>query len=164
MNSVSGALLALVLAVSCLAAAEKAPDFSLKDLNGKTVKLSDLKGKVVFLDFWASWCPPCQSSTPAVEKLHKKYADRNVAVLGINVENDPAAAKNYVQKAGMTYPVLLADNKTTRAYKIGGIPAFFVISPDGTIARKIVGYSSGLESQWNKEIDTLLGTSTKSPK
>ena len=83
-------------AMAAIRADGRAPDFSLTDTQGKTVTLSAMNGKVVFLDFWASWCPPCRMSIPKVQQLHDRMKESGVVVIGINVENNARAAANFV--------------------------------------------------------------------
>lgn len=132
-------------------------DFKLKDLDGKTVALSDFRGKVVFIDFFATWCPPCRQSIPAVESLYNKYKDNpNVVFLGINVGEDEQKVKDFVKESGITYKVLLGDKNVMASYKIRSIPSFFVIDARGNISNKHVGYMPGLEAQWDQDIKILL--------
>jgi peroxiredoxin len=104
----------ILIAASCVFAQEarKAPDFTLKDLDGDTVSLASQKGKVVFIDFWASWCPPCRESIPRVEALYQKLKNENVAFLGINLENDPRSTKKFAVTHDMQYTILIDDQKT----------------------------------------------------
>lgn len=154
-----GMLVAVAVFAGCAGAGDKAPNFSLKDLNGKTVTLAQLKGKVVFLDFWATWCPPCRKSIPAVESLYERYAkDPRVAVMGINVENNPDAVRAFAQKNGIKYTILSDDGAASRAYRVSGIPAFFVITPAGEMGKRFVGFSGDMQSQWIAEIERHLKT------
>jgi peroxiredoxin len=138
-------------------ALERAPEFTLKDLSGKTVSLSQQKGKVVFLDFWASWCPPCRRSIPEVEKLHEIMGSRgDVVVLGINIEGNPGKARTFAAEKGMKYPVLIGDEKTARNYRVNGIPAFFIINQEGQIVRSYSGHRPGMEAEWESVITGLL--------
>ena len=146
-----------VFAFTNIACAEQATSFELKDLSGKTVSLEDLKGKVVFVDFWATWCPPCRASIPAVEALYDKYKDDdNVCFVGINLSEDKETVSKFVKQQGISYLVLLSNNKVITDYKIRSIPAFFIIDRDGNIANRYLGYSSGLESRWEEDIKELL--------
>ncbi|MCX5781467.1 MAG: TlpA disulfide reductase family protein [Elusimicrobia bacterium] len=154
------AFLFLFLA-SNMFAAEFAPDFTLSDLNGNKVSLSSQKGNVVFLDFWATWCPPCRASIPEVEKTFEKYKGKNVVFYGINLENDANAVKNFVQKMGIKYTVLVDDNKVGREYGVQGIPAFYIIDQEGKIAERYVGFQNRMSKEWAKKIDDLLVTSSK---
>ena len=140
-----------------MACAEPATDFVLKDLSGKTVSLEELKGKVVFVDFWATWCPPCRASIPAVEALYEKYKDDdNVCFIGINLSEDKETVSKFVKREGINYLVLLSDKKVIADYKIRSIPSFFIIDKDGNVANRYLGYSSGLESKWEDDIKELL--------
>lgn len=150
-----------VFGICSLRAAERAPDFSLSTLDGKTISLASMRGKVVFLDFWASWCPPCRSSIPYVEKLSESYADKEVVFLGVNVEGDPEAAAAFTKKQGMHYPVLIGDAAVSKAYRVQGIPAFFIIGPKGTIEGKYVGFTPGTETEWAAKINALLPAAAK---
>ena len=142
----------------CFADNSPAPDFSLTDLSGNKVSLSSQKGKVVFLDFWASWCPPCRASIPEVERLYEKFGGKNVAFYGVNVENDPGAAREFAQKKGLKYTVLLGDEKVSRDYEIRGIPAFFIIDQKGNIAENDIGFDRSLGAKWADKINSLLSS------
>lgn len=158
----AGALIA-VSACAAVVTAESAPDFVLKDLNGATVQLSQLKGKVVFLDFWASWCPPCRQSIPIVEKLHEKMKGQSVIFLGINIEGDANAARKFAASKGMQYPVLIGDEKVARDYRVTGIPAFFIIDQNGAVVRQYTGYRPGTEAEWENEITNLIKSKPAQP-
>jgi Thiol-disulfide isomerase and thioredoxins len=148
---------AFLLAASFSFSAQKAVDFSLQDTNGNNVKLSDYKGKVVFLDFWASWCPPCRASIPAIKEMHKiKGTNPDLVILGINSGENASTVSGFMRKNGMHYPVLYGTASVNKDYKITGIPAFFIIDKEGNIAKQYVGYANGMEKEWYKEIDALL--------
>lgn len=126
------------------AATESAPNFTLKDLNGNTFQLSDVKGKVVILDFWATWCPPCRMEIPHFEELHQEYKSKGLAVIGIALDRGGASqVKPFVEINRVSYLVLMGDGIVTEAYGgIRGIPTTFVIDRDGNIREKFVGYRS----------------------
>ncbi len=132
-----------------------APDFALRDLHGKEVKLADFKGKVVILDFWATWCPPCVKEIPHFIELYKEYKEQNFAMLGISTDRDMGVVKSFAQEHQVNYPILMADVKTRQAY--GGIPSIpttFVIDQAGKIHRQYVGYRD--KSVFEADIKALL--------
>ncbi len=111
-----------------------APQFELKTFDGQTVRLADLKGKPVVLNFWASWCGPCRAEAPALQTLWEKYKDRGLIVLGVDYVDTETEAKKFMQEFGMTYPAG-ADVGTTIAsqYKITGVPETYFITRDGKL-------------------------------
>lgn len=149
--------LLFVIACVSLSCAEVSYDFTLQDLEGKPISLSDYKGKVVFIDFWATWCPPCRLSIPYVEKLYEQYKDNeDFVVLGINLEESKEDITKFMKKQKMNYPILLSDNKVISNYKISSIPRFFLIDKNGDVYNKYVGFAPGVEELWQKDIENLL--------
>lgn len=139
----------------------QAPDFTLKDLKGQNVSLSQFKGKVVLLDFWASWCPPCQASTPFLVEMHKKYGSKGLVVLSINRKEDPATVEAYVKKHGIENPVLLDDADAAKnLYPSQGIPTFVLIGRDGKILWKQIGYGDELRELFEKKIVEAFSAGT----
>lgn len=119
---------------------KKAPAFELKDLSGKTVKLSDFAGKVVIIDFWATWCGPCKKGIPEFIELQKQYAKRGFVVVGIALD-DFESVKTFYQNYKMNYPVLMGTNEVAKLYGgIRGIPTAFVVGKDGMIKQRYEGY------------------------
>jgi thiol-disulfide isomerase/thioredoxin len=119
----------------------QAPAFDLKDFDGKPVKLGDFKGKVLVLDFWGTWCPPCRASMPAVQKVYEKYKDRGVVVLGMNSESNPAAnPKKFKLDNKITYPSVTKAETVSGLFKVQSWPTFYVFGKDG----KLVWASNGL--------------------
>ena len=120
---------------------EAAPDWTLQDAQGNSVSLADLKGQIVLMDFWATWCAPCKIAMPGVQKIHEKYADNGVTVLGIQTwdqgkENEAIA---YMKVEGFTYNLLLNGDAVSDAYNVTGIPTFYVLGRDGTIIYRLLG-------------------------
>ena len=139
-------LLTAILMVSTLGAAKrrvpKAPDFKLPGVNGDTVHLYDYKGKVVILDFWATWCPPCKAEIPGFIELMKKLKDKPFTVIGVALD-DPKRVDAFYKKYKMNYPVAYGDRQIARLYGgIRGIPTTFILDKDMRIVKKFVGYRS----------------------
>jgi thiol-disulfide isomerase/thioredoxin len=117
-----------------------APAWTLTDRDGKTVHLSDFAGKVVVMDFWATWCAPCKAAMPIIQRLHANYADKGLVVLGINTdEADSDAAMQYIDDKGYTYRQLLNGEALSADYRIQGLPVLYLIGRDGTIAFRELG-------------------------
>lgn len=119
-----------------------AATFSLPDLSGRTHSLASLRGKVVLLDFWASWCGPCRRSMPHIEALHREYGRKGLVVLGVNAE--PAAkAKDYLQANGVTFPTLIDNGGDVgRQFQVSGIPTTVLIDRSGRVSAYLVGAGS----------------------
>jgi len=133
-----------------------APNFVLKDLNGKKVSLSDFKGKVVIINFWATWCPPCRAEIPHFLDLYSAYRGKGLEVVGINLESfNISGVKEFVKKYQISYPILIGDNKVSSDYGgITSIPTNFIITQDGKIYRVYVGYEG--KAVFEKDIQMLL--------
>ena len=135
--------------------AQTAPNFKLPDINGKTVTLSDYQGKIVIVDFWATWCPPCKMEIPGFIKLQEKYKD-DLVVIGVSLDqNGPKAVVPFVKEYGINYHVVYGNGETVKAYGgVNGIPTTFVIDRKGNIQRKYVGYRA--DSMFEKDIQDLM--------
>jgi peroxiredoxin len=133
------------------------PDFSLKDATGATVKLSDFKGKVVLLNFWATWCGPCKIEIPWFMDFQKTYKDRDFAVLGVSMDEDGwDAVKPYIEQHKMNYQVVIGDDQISQIFgSIDSLPTTLVIDREGRIASMHVGLVS--KNTYQKEIELLLG-------
>jgi cytochrome c biogenesis protein CcmG/thiol:disulfide interchange protein DsbE len=133
-----------------------APNWSLKDLDGKTVKLSDFKGQVLILNFWATWCPPCVAEIPDFIEVEKEYHGKGVAVVGISIDSiQPSEVAAFAKKRGINYPVLMSTDEVAAAYGADqAVPITVVIKPDGTIADKQQGMVS--KSYLENQIAKLL--------
>jgi peroxiredoxin len=132
-----------------------AADFTLPDLNGNKVKLSDYKGKVVLLEFWATWCPPCRASIPGIEKLHETYKNKGLAVLAVSLdEGGWDTVKSFVQKNGITYLVLRGSDEVAEKYQVRTIPLIVILDKEGKISKRYLGF--GNEEDLEKDIKAVL--------
>jgi len=138
---------------------QKAPAFTLKDLDGRKVQLSDFSGKVVLLEFWATWCPPCRASIPDLVELDKKYKDQDFVLLAISVDegvNVSDRLARFASDYGITYTVLVSDELTTSLYDVRGIPVMFLLDREHVISRKFTGFHPDMVNELSKEINGLL--------
>ncbi|MBI2875998.1 MAG: TlpA family protein disulfide reductase [Candidatus Tectomicrobia bacterium] len=133
-----------------------APDFALPDLQGKTVRLSDFGGKVIILDFWATWCPPCREEIPHFVELYSQYRNHGFQMIGISLDAaGPAVVKEFARKYGINYPILMADDQVALQYGgIPGIPTTFVIDRQGKVSERHVGYRE--KETFEKALRSLL--------
>ena len=117
-----------------------APDFSLPELNGNSLRLSDYRGKVVLLDFWATWCDPCREETPHLVELQDKYRDQGLQIIGVSMDDSPEPVRDFYRLFQMNYPVAMGNAKIGELYGgVLGLPIAFVISRDGRIFTKHIG-------------------------
>ncbi|MBN1805148.1 MAG: redoxin domain-containing protein [Sedimentisphaerales bacterium] len=133
-----------------------APAFTLQELDGKKVSLSDFKGKVVILNFWATWCPPCIKEIPDFIKLYDKYKDHGFTMIGMSVDHQGISiVKAFKQRFNINYPILMADINVSDAYgNIDNIPTTFVIDSDGIVKREYIGYRD--KNVFEADIQKLL--------
>jgi peroxiredoxin len=118
----------------------KAIDFKLNDLNGKEVSLSDFKGKKIFLNFFATWCPPCRAEMPEMQKLYEETKDSDLIILAIDLGEDTKAVSNFISNNKYTFNVLLdSNNSAAEKYQIASIPTSYFIDKDGNIIDKHIG-------------------------
>ncbi len=135
-----------------------APDWTLTTLKGKKVGLKDLRGNVVVLDFWASWCGPCKRAMPGVQKLHDAFKGKPVKVFGVNCRERGSnkRALAYLKRMGFTYPQLLNGDSAANAYGVRGIPAFYVVGKDGKIVHTSTGFNPNMEAAMTRLIQDAL--------
>jgi len=135
-----------------------APDFTLDTLQGEKVTLSHLRGKIVVVNFWATWCLPCRKETPALEKAYEQYEDSGIVILGVNLTNQDSVSdvESFVQEFKLTYPILLdRDGSVSNLYQIEGLPTTFFINREGIIRTVIVGGPMS-ETFIRSKMETLL--------
>ena len=138
----------------------QAPDFTLKDLDGNEVKLSDYRGKVVILDFWATWCPPCRKGIPDFVEMQAQYGEDEFVIIGINLDQGEAKevvpmVSDFAKKYKINYPVVIHDQEIIYAYGgIRSIPTTFVLDKEGNVRQGVQGYRP--KSFFTNIIDPLL--------
>lgn len=133
-----------------------APDFTLKTLAGKEITLSQLKGKVVVLDFWATWCAPCQQSIPHLIQLYKDYKESGFVLIGMSVDRgDVEVVRRYIESMDIPYPILTTPEEVVRRYRVTGIPATFLIDKEGKIRKRITGFNPTIAKQLTAEVADL---------
>jgi peroxiredoxin len=119
-----------------------APDFALPDDLGNVIRLSDLRGKPVLVNFWASWCPPCKAEMPAMQRIHQEYAEQGFVILAVNTtyQDDEAAARQFLQERGLTFPVLYdRAGGSADLYEVRALPTSFFVDSQGVIQEVVVG-------------------------
>jgi peroxiredoxin len=135
----------------------KAPDFTLKDLNGKTVSLAAFKGKVVLLNFWATWCPPCRAEMPALNKLHHMLKPRGLEVIAVSTDRSINDIKDFLESHKVDFTVLFdADRNAAKQYRVFSMPTTFLISRSGIIVEKFYGEYDWTEPETKGKIEKLL--------
>lgn len=154
------------LTTEAVVAAEKAADFSLKANTGKNLRLSEHRGEVVMINFWATWCVGCRDEMPQLNELYQRYRAAGFTVLGINVDEKRAAADEMVKALGVTFPVLYdiapddvsdySKFRTARLYQVRKMPITFLVDRNGRVRYVHEGYRRGDEDEYNRKIRELL--------
>jgi len=134
-----------------------APTFTLPSRAGQSVTLDSLKGKVVMLNFWASWCGPCRQEMPLLEQMHKRYSKQGFALLGVNVDAETGDAEKLLKGTPVSFPILFdKDNKVSQLYNVNAMPSSVFIDRKGNVRSLHRGYKSGDESEYLDQIRALL--------
>jgi peroxiredoxin len=148
---------ALVVSSLVSASTTVAPSFTLPSRSGDTVSLEQLHGKVVMLNFWASWCGPCRTEMPLLEQMHKRYSSLGFTLLGVNVEANTADAERWLKDTPVSFPVLFdRDSKVSKLYNVSAMPSTVFIDRKGNIRYLHKGYKPGDESEYLNQIRALL--------
>jgi len=133
-----------------------APDFTLKTLDGQEIVLSQLKGKVVLLDFWATWCGPCREAIPHLIQLYKAYRENGFEVVGMSLDKgDGEVVRNFAKSMDIPYPIVMATEEVVRNYRVTSIPTTFIIDKEGTIRQRITGFNSTISQQMTSQVTDL---------
>ena len=151
--------LAMAAAVSAAAAEEPAPvfpDLEFAGVDGGSVQLSQLKGNVVLLNVWATWCGPCKQELPLVQKMYDAYSDRNFVVVSVNVDADRRRVGAFLKQFNISLPVYYAAPEDAGPLTAGGIPSTFILGPDRTLIDRAIGYSPAWEDRWKKVVEKYL--------
>ena len=134
-----------------------APDFTLKSHNGENLRLSELRGEVVMINFWASWCGPCRQEMPLLEELYSEYQPLGFTILGVNVEEDSSKAKAMLSEIPVSFPVLF-DNRSqvSKLYDVVAMPSTILVDRDGNVRYLHHGYKPGYEQTYQEQVRTLI--------
>jgi peroxiredoxin len=157
-NPFAAALAALALALPALAdPSGPAPAFTLAAKGGADVSLSQFKGQVVMLNFWASWCGPCRQEMPLLESIYKKYNKLGFTMIGVNVEPDSKAADAWLKETPVSFPILYdRDSKVSKLYDVEGMPSTVIIDRSGKLRKLHRGYKPGDENEYLDSIRALI--------
>ena len=158
-NLLLGTLLSLFVVSHAGAAASSgaAPDFTLKSRDGSNIKLSELRGQVVMVNFWASWCGPCRHEMPLLEQLYQRYQPMGFTLLGVDVEEDSSAADKILKDIPVSFPILYDNkNSVTESYQVRAMPSTFLIDRDGNFRYLHKGYQPGYEEEYQQQIRELV--------
>ena len=148
---------ALASNVDTLRTGAPAPAFQLSSNGGKQVSLDSLKGKIVLVNFWASWCGPCRKEMPVLEQLNRQYHNKGVALLGVNVEPDSAAATDWLKATPVSFPILFdVDSKVSKLYQVEGMPNTVILDRKGNVRYIHRGYQPGAENEYLDQIRALI--------
>jgi peroxiredoxin len=149
--------IASIAATAAVAPKAQAPDFTLRQIDGPNLKLGEQRGRVVMVNFWATWCGPCRIEMPHLGKLYDKYRGSGFVLLGVNIDEDPNAARALAGKLGIKFPVLLdTDKKVVGAYDLNAMPATVLIDKDGRVRHLHRGYREGVEATYEQQVRELL--------
>jgi peroxiredoxin len=144
-------------AVPAIAPLSAAPDFTLRTMNGPNMRLQEQRGRVVMVNFWATWCGPCRQEMPQLNRLYEKYHAAGFVLLGVNVDDDQRKAAEVAGKLGVTFPVLLdSDKLVSKLYDLSTMPSTIIIDRDGKVRYVHRGYLTGYEDSYEKQIRELL--------
>jgi peroxiredoxin len=134
-----------------------APDFTLRQIDGPNLRLGEQRGRVVMVNFWATWCGPCRIELPHLARLHDRYRGSGFLLLGVNIDDNPEAARALAGKLGLKFPVLLdTDKKVVGAYDLNAMPATVLIDKDGRVRHLHRGYREGVEQTYEQQVRELL--------
>jgi peroxiredoxin len=134
-----------------------APDFALKSHSGENLRLSEFRGEVVMINFWASWCGPCRQEMPLLDELYTQYQPLGFTILGVNVEEDPSKAKQLLKESPVNFPILYDDkSEVSKLYKVVAMPSTVLVDRDGNVRYLHQGYKPGYEESYQHQVRALI--------
>jgi peroxiredoxin len=150
-----------VIAATSLASSglegQTAPDFALKSATGENLRLSEYRGDVVMVNFWATWCGPCRQEMPLLDELYSRYGRVGFSLLGVNIDDNSSKAMNMVSELGVSFPVLFDSRKeVSELYQVNAMPVTVLIDREGTVRYVHHGYKPGYEDKYLEQIRSLL--------
>ena len=155
-----GAVLSIFMASSLASSGltgQTAPDFVLKSATGENLRLSEYRGDVVMINFWATWCGPCRQEMPLLDELYDRYQRVGFNLLGVNIDDDSRRAMAMVNELGISFPVLFdEDKKVSKLYEVEAMPLTILLDREGTVRHVHHGYQPGYEQKYLNEIRSLL--------
>lgn len=131
-------------------------EFVLPDLRGDPVRLKDFRGKVVFVNFWATWCVPCREEMPSMERLHRQYGGRGLVMLAVNYREGRKEVQAFMDELKLTFPVLLDDGTVTTRYGVFALPATYLVDRQGRGAARVLGARDWMGEDSREVIERLL--------
>jgi len=147
----------LVCLFNIASAAEKAPDFQLPQINGDSVQLSSLRGSVVYVDFWATWCPPCRESFPWMESMHQRYQDLGLEIVAISLDQKRDLIENFLKSHKASFTILQdSEGGTAEAFKVKGMPSSYLVDRKGNIRVRHAGFNDDDKAELESQIKQLL--------
>jgi peroxiredoxin len=138
-------------------AGQPAPDFALKSSSGQNLRLSEYRGDVVMINFWATWCGPCRQEMPLLDELYSRYQRVGFNLLGVNIDDDSSRAMDMIDELGVSFPVLFDSSKeVSRLYRVDAMPVTIIVDREGNIRHVHQGYKPGYEQQYLDQVRALL--------
>ncbi len=157
---VLGALLTILTATGVASSdltGQQAPDFVLKSSTGENLRLSEYRGDVVMINFWATWCGPCRQEMPLLDELHSRYQRVGFSLLGVNIDDDSRRAMQMIEDLGVSFPVLFDDSKSvSKLYEVDAMPVTVLVDREGNVRHVHHGYKPGYEDKYLTQIRSLL--------
>lgn len=159
-NYLLGAALSVLAATSLASSGltgSPAPDFALKSSTGENLRLSEYRGDVVMINFWATWCGPCRQEMPLLDELYVRYERVGFSLLGVNIDDDSRRAMDMITELGVNFPVLFDSRKeVSKLYQVDAMPVTVIVDREGNVRHVHNGYKPGYEQQYLDEIRALL--------